>query len=249
MFSWVSALQVAFWALYVRGIWTRVDAPSMGNPMGKNQNWEVHYLLETHWMKAQLSWVGVQSIRHPLNEKGAQSNGWNPQPSWCTVCWKPIGWKPQLSKWVHHGFHWIRPIGRNPQLSGCTILRKLVGWRPQLSGCTTVSNGWNPQLSGCAPSIGNLLDEDQWTHWMGAPWFSNGWDPLDWVTKTLNHKTGKYDTAIFQRMRDNKNSARLSSTSVPKLWVMQLERGGRQQNTTIHTLQKWEAKQRKKLCS
>ncbi len=75
-----------------------MGAQSIGNPMDKNQNWEVHYLLETHWMKAQLSWVGVQSIRHPLNEKGAlQSNGWNPQLSWCTVCWKPTGWKPQSS--------------------------------------------------------------------------------------------------------------------------------------------------------
>ncbi len=143
--------------------------PNMMNKKINKIVW-VHHLLETQWMKAQLSWVGVQSIRHPLNEKRAlQSNGWNPQPSWCTVCWKPIGWKPQSSGCMHHGFQWMRPIEQNPQLSGCTINSKHVGWRPQLSGCTTVSNGWNPQLSGCAPSLEKLLDEEH--NWDRAPRF------------------------------------------------------------------------------
>jgi hypothetical protein len=119
-------------------------------------------------MKAQLSGAGVQSIRHPLNEKGApQSNGWNPQPSWCTVCWNPLDenhnqvgapwvpmdetyWTNSTTKWVHQGFQWMKPIG------------------------------WNPQLSGCAPPLGNLLDEDQ--NWVGAPGF-----PIDetcWMKST-----------------------------------------------------------------
>jgi hypothetical protein len=65
--------------------------PNMMNKKINKIEW-VHHLLETqwiktkterfiiywkpHWMKAQLSGAGVQSIRHPLNEKGApQSNG------------------------------------------------------------------------------------------------------------------------------------------------------------------------------
>lgn len=221
--------------------------PNMMNKKINKMEW-VHHLLETHWMKAQLSWAGLQSIGHPLNEKSAQSNGWNPQLSWCTVCLKPMGWKTTI-KWVHHGFQWMRPIGRNPQLSGCTINSKHVGWRPQSSGCTTVSNGWNPQLSGCPPSLGNLLDEDHnWvgapgsamdeTYWMKyttewvcsiyrkpfgwrpmnplngcAPWFSKWMRPIGWKPKPSYQdskpQNWQYDTALFQRMRDNKNSTRL----------------------------------------
>jgi hypothetical protein len=144
-------------------------------------------------------------------------------------------------EWVHHSFQWMKSTTEWVR----TILRKLVGWRPQLSGRTWFCNGWD------------LLDLKSKTEWVYTihrkpfgwrpmnpiEWVQHGF-PMDethwmknpkWVTKTLNHKTGNiYDSAIFQRMRDNKNSARLVLLLYQNYESNAIRKGRERQQNTIY---------------
>jgi hypothetical protein len=147
-------------------------------------------------------------------------NGWNPQLSGYTPSLGNLLDEDHTIEWVHLVMQWMRPIG------------------------------WNRQLSGSAPSIGNILDEDQWIHWMGAPWFFQWMRPIGWKPK-LSYRDSTTKLAIW-KCNIPKNE-RQQKTVLGKYYfctktMSKAIRKGRQQNTTLNTLQKWEAKQKKKLC-
>ncbi len=152
----------------------------------------VHHPQETCWTKTRIEWVhdGFQWMR-PI--------GWNPQLSGCAPYIGNLLDK-DYNEWVQSVIQWMRPIGWNPQLSGCA---------PSSGNLLDEDHNW-------VGAPGSAMDETYWmkstTEWVCtihrkqfgwrptnplngcAPWFSNGWDPLDEnpnrVTKTLNHKTG-----------------------------------------------------------